>query len=502
MLPLARGSTNPVGDMDGLRAREAACMALCPEVVREWLGEGEIPAALVRCLKAPFAFVLIHGLKDDPVSQQLLRAFLPGESSAVRPVADGAAQFGVARQEVCGAFAGLQFGPAPEGLFTLRLDAGRSVEPLISVGGAPLFARCKADASEIFFLAGGAGGLDWHGDFAGRGVREFFAQVAPVAMFLRHAFQQQCWCPAHAPQATLIMDDPPLWQRYGFLNYERLLAAMDEYHFHTTVAFIPYYWKSSVAATVRLFRERPERLSVCFHGNDHTAGELASHHRAEVNYVLTTARARMRDFTARTGIACDNVMVFPQGRFSPEAMEALGAHGFAAAVNSGHAAWGATSPLTLEQRLQPAIEAHGFPLFLREYVEKVRVENVAWNAFFGRPTLLVEHHEIFRDPRPLFELVSRMNESVPGLRWSNLQTSLEGSCWSRLEADGGECIRSWARAAPLDDAAAAPVTPPGFDRRVSVHLRRWLSQLRDNHLSRYPRVMALVRPSGARCSSE
>ena len=68
----------------------------------------------------------------------------------------------------------------------------------------------------------------------------------------------------------LIIDDPLLRKDYGFLNFESVLGLMDEYNFHTSIAFIPHNWRRNASGITRMFRERPDRYSICFHGNDHT----------------------------------------------------------------------------------------------------------------------------------------------------------------------------------------------------------------------------------------
>jgi len=57
-------------------------------------------------------------------------------------------------------------------------------------------------------------------------------------MFIQYAFREECWHP-NQHHATVVIDDPLLRKDYGFLNYERVLALMDEYNFHTSIAFIP-----------------------------------------------------------------------------------------------------------------------------------------------------------------------------------------------------------------------------------------------------------------------
>jgi hypothetical protein len=260
----------------------------------------------------------------------------------------------------------------------------------------------------------------------------------------------------------------------------------------------------------------------------------------------------MQSFENMTGIHCGNVMVFPQGAFSRSAIRALQDSGFAGAVNSGHSPQEEHQPLAISDVIQPSMLSNGMcPLFLRKYVQEVRREDVAWNAFFGQPLLIVEHHEIFRDPSPLLELVTMINRTVPQVVWSSLETSLQGAFLVRETKNGVQSIRPYANSVEVRNggcSAAKYVTDYRYgvgeegasvcvDERVyqadnvcdgnvtfnvapessrkltlrchsgpvmspqtsssgadiKVHLRRRMSEVRDNYLSRNAKVMALAK---------
>ena len=107
-------------------------------------------------------------------------------------------------------------------------------------------------------------------------------------------------------------------------------------------------------------------------------------------------------------------------------MDVLKAHNFRASVNSGPFPRGEHVSLTPRELIEPAILKYGgFPLFLRKYVREITLQDIAFNLFFGKPVLIVEHHEIFKDPKSLTELVSRIHTLAPGILWSNLQLKLK-----------------------------------------------------------------------------
>jgi hypothetical protein len=312
-------------------------------------------------------------------------------------------------------------------------------------------------------------------------------------MVLRYIFGEECWQPS-APQATLIIDDPLLRKDYGFLNFERLLALTDQYDFHTSLAFIPRNYRRSSSATVKLFRERPDRLSICFHGNDHTGAEFASKDPNVLNAFLAEAERRIKSHGQRTGIVCDHVMVFPQGNFSLAAMKVLKARNFCGAVNTDAGAAGEPAELALADLMSPSVLKYaGFPLFLRKYVRDWTSEDIAFNVFFGKPVFIGEHHELFKTPEVLTGLVARINLLVPGIRWTNLQTAMENSFLRRRTANGDYRVRAYSTVCLVDNPTGAAIeggvewpARAGFSRDNSV------GKAQTDSASRSDEVMAPV----------
>jgi hypothetical protein len=135
-------------------------------------------------------------------------------------------------------------------------------------------------------------------------------------------------------------------------------------------------------------------------------------------------------------------MVFPQGKFSTSALLALRTTGFLAAVNTtSFPTNGGSEPLTIADFLRPAIaKFHGFPLFQRRYPR--RLIDFAFDVFLGRPVLLVQHHQDFRDGyQHLEEFVSGLRKLDPRLAWGALACQLKQSCMVRSQSDGSMEIR-------------------------------------------------------------
>src|SRR5262249_21817904 len=172
---------------------------------------------------------------------------------------------------------------------------------LVSINHLPIFASLKRRNSRLFLLAcREIADLTSQTD-GSIAAHKYFSRLVPVLMFLRHALRDQTW---HNPRryANFIIDDPLLRKSYGFLNYARLLEAMDTYEFATTIAFIPWNYKRTCASIARLIKARSDRFSVCIHGCDHTASEFACTDVEQLNTQLRLATQRMRAHEQSTGV--------------------------------------------------------------------------------------------------------------------------------------------------------------------------------------------------------
>lgn len=437
------------GDGAGKRViRQDDCLVINPAVVEAWCASTGLTPRDVSALAAGYSQLLVYGLRVGAFDSALVDALSDGRLKSVQTVDDGLPYTCSNHSPAfCGAFAGLTFGCADSANdHVFAAESGNSgAEPLISIDGRPFASLLRDGQTTMVFVAGqDIADLDTTVDDMPLG--QYFSRFVPYAMALRYLAGDECWRPVEA-HASVIIDDPLLRTTYGFLNFESLLRTAERHNFHAAIAFIPHNFRRSSQAIGRLFRENPGRLSICFHGNDHTQGEFASTDREFLNLLLQVAMKRMDLHQKRTRLACDPVMVFPQGKFSVEAMQTLQLHNFRAAVNTTpHPAHDPIS-LTLRDLAQPAVLRYGgFPLFLRRPVDKIRTEDIAFNVFFGRPVLIVEHHQDFEHEEKLLALVEQINSMVPQIQWSSLATVTRQSLLRRRAPDGRQEFRAYAGA--------------------------------------------------------
>jgi hypothetical protein len=371
------------------------------------------------------ASVYIYGFHAADACRTLLRE-LTGDPEAdicsldARPTTLSIA---VDFPEMCGPMSGLQvhIEPGPEAVLSIPPDKD-TPHSIVGTPEGDLFAGIP-HAGVPFFCDASQTIIDIHQcSKECFDVRRSFVGAVPLVMYLKWAFRDICWT-TQETNACLIIDDPPLKPRYGFLDFRELLQLMDTCKFTTTVAFIPWNWKRTNRSTVSTFLQHSEVLSVCVHGCDHTAREFAARSSDLLEKKLKVAKHRMRSLLEKTGLNHDQVMVFPQGVFSPETAPALKRNGFVAAVNTEVASAGPEfNEVEIADLWSVAILRYGmFPIFTRRYISH-GIENFAFDGLLGKPCFIVGHHELFRDHGSKLSIFVR---ALNSLNWK--------LCWRTLE---------------------------------------------------------------------
>jgi hypothetical protein len=289
----------------------------------------------------------------------------------------------------------------------------------------------------------------------GTSLLEFFLRLAPAMMFLRSSSDGAFWH-NDAPAACLVIDDPLLRRRYGFLDFEKLLELMERRQFCTSIAFIPWNFKRSDRRLARLFTTHPDRYSLSVHGCDHTRGEFGSSDELWLRHKAQLALDRMIVHRKLTGVDFDDVMVFPQCKYSIAAMRALKACGYLAVANSSEFPIDVGEGLALRDLLGVAVTRFaGLPLFIRRSARNIA--ELAFDLFLGKPALLVEHHGFFRNGYgELAETVEKVAGLDERLQWANLGTVCTRVCLKRAVANGDVEVRFFTDRFSLRNESARP----------------------------------------------
>ncbi|MGC2819382.1 MAG: hypothetical protein WA198_06840 [Candidatus Sulfotelmatobacter sp.] len=252
-----------------------------------------------------------------------------------------------------------------------------------------------------------------------------FAEVAPEMIFAKYGAGERGWHALHH-DANLTIDDPWLREPYGHLDYNKLLTEMESHNFHTTIAFIPWNYDRSEQQVVALFRDHPERFSICVHGDNHDHKEFDDYESKSLSLQIAALRqslARMDKFQALTGIPYDKVFVFPHNIGSERILEQLKSYNFDATVNSLSVPMDRTRPASSLFTLRPVTLFFGdFPSIARYGAVMPKPASfIAINEFLDNPIFFYGHQELFANGIGAFDRVADdVNRIEPDTRWRSL----------------------------------------------------------------------------------
>jgi hypothetical protein len=433
----------------------ATCMAVALQTVVN--SGADLPAWISKANS-----VYIYDFQETAHSKKLLRFLTDSPDGDIRKPNAPEAHLSVSGDfpEMCGPMSGLQVSAklTEKDLYFIVRPQARAHQTIISANREDVFLSVVCGGVR-FFLNASAETIDINSPATKFfEVKECFCAAVPIVMYLRWAFADNCGTSGET-RGCLIVDDPLLKPRYGFLHFSEALDLMDAYNFTTAIAFIPWNWQRTNRQTVQRFKLRNDRLSLCVHGCDHSGGEFAARSSALLNKRIKTASKRMELFSQKTSVHHDDIMVFPQGMFSPEAGRALKLNGFEAAVNTEVAPSGGSPNKTkIADLWDVAIMKYGtFPIFTRRYLAH-GVENFAFDALLGKPCLLVAHHEVFKDRgRELVEFIGKLNSLKWNLRWCSLGETIHHSFKIRNCFNGACVIQMYAKRLVIENRSAEPV---------------------------------------------
>ncbi len=399
--------------------------------------------------------VFVYGFQPNEAHDMVLRALSSNGLVSTRSLSGADTKLHVAMDdpEWCFQFSGLCVGsadPAREKSF-VEGDAGGALAALIRIGDQPFFVQGKSGGSQLFFLAGGElADLDENVTRHCSGLK-WFCGLVPLMLFLRGALKDRAWNNDH-PRACFIIDDPLLKSRHGFVDYERLVESLRRHKFSACIAFIPWNYRRSSREVVKLFSSNPESAFLCVHGCDHTGAEFETADVELLRGKALLALDRMRKHRQLSGIPFDDIMVFPQGLFSSEAIPALKAAGYLAAVNTELIPSTMSESLSIRDLLDVAVTRFAdFPLFGRRYPNDLA--EFAFDLFLGKPALAVEHHGYFKDGHEaLGTFITRLKSLDSRIEWTNLGTICSHACLTRTSGNGDVFVRFYTNRFRLKNA--------------------------------------------------
>jgi hypothetical protein len=304
---------------------------------------------------------------------------------------------------------------------TLSMAKNGSADVIMELDGSPAFACFHSGGARIFVWST-TEVFDVHRQLVAE--KEFEVatdEYIPVIIFLRAAFRNQCW---HNPRvgAGIVIDDPLLKRKYGFIDFQKLFSSARKHGYQITLAFIPWnHWRTR-RKELKLFLDYADCFRICLHGCDHTRNEYGSEDYDALLQKNFVARRRMERHDDRTTLRSELLMVCPQEKYSLQAMRAFSdSRQFLGLVCTACMPRNLPAPqIAGADLLLPAQDSfYGFPVFKRHYWNGMGAFAMA--LFLGKPAILVEHHEFFRNGSDgAEEFVRRLAELCPDLKWRSL----------------------------------------------------------------------------------
>jgi len=446
----------------------------------------------LRSLISSAEHVCIFGWQPTERHAAILQALSSGGLVGVQPQRDTHAAFHVAEghRRWCGQFSGLSVKAADARKENVFVEGGGETgqSVMIQLGCEPFFVRTELGGTQVYFLASSElADLDQK---VRRGTRplDWFSRLVPLMMFLRGTLADGVWH-NNRPQACFIIDDPLLKHCYGHFEFRRLMEAMRRQEFATCIAFIPWNYRRSRKEVAVLLRSCGMPY-LCVHGCDHTGGEFSTRDVESLRGKAQLALDRMRSHSRSSGVPFDEVMVFPQGSFSVEALKALSSAGYLAAINTHLQPSTVPEGLELRDLLSVAVTRFAdFPLFGRHYPDGL--DDFALDLFLGKPALVVEHHGYFRNGySALQSFVARLSALDERLEWTNPATICSRACLTRTAGDGDVYVQFYTRHFYMKNDGRQTrryvllrrQTGEGPSPSVTINGRVWNYELQDGNL--------------------
>lgn len=441
------GSDTSIVDLSKQISKDTSCLMINYRFFANIIPNIELADTFRSFLFSKIPFAMVYNVYPDALPNSPIEHLSYGAFRSVNyhEVSQNNYQITDDFRDICKQFSGLSFETRNNNI-DFALNMGKQnidIFNLITINKLPFFVKFKIENCDLFILANKKI-LDIDDKITEPwSIKEYFSQFIPLMMFIKYVFGDRCW---HSKQAyaSFIIDDPLLRMNYGFMNYMKLLISMDQECFHTTIAFIPWNYNRSKKEVARIFKKRKDRFTLCVHGCYHTDNEFGINDSNKLNKKVKTAIKKMKRHEELSGVPFDNVIVFPQGKFSSESMRILKCNNYLSAVNTTLDSVNAPDELKISDLLDIAIMKYScFPLFARKYPEEVI--DFAFDLFFGKPIFIVEHHDYFRNGyEEILEFARSINRLDEEIQWDGLRNIIRRSCLEKISFDGTNNIKIYA----------------------------------------------------------
>ena len=378
----------------------------------QWLASQADIETLLQTLRSHDGKHIIYDWNDTKQCDAILKTFLPRAS--ISKITSSSVQW--SNTERCLSLAGLSADYASDAYVYDYDENTDSI--LMSMDNYPSLLETSFGSSTVFLSAGiHLGELEL---FSSTDEQEEFylVTISPILLFIHNFLLEYIWH-TEMDLGCFILDDPPLWKTYGFVNFPKLSETVKATG-SVSISFIPWYFDKSDKGLSRMISKRHPALSFCIHGCDHVWNEFCCSTENSALVLLEESIKRMESFSEKHGISFDKVIVFPQGRFSLLTLKALGESEITGAINTTLFSYGDTLEIRSVDLISPVLIRFGFPLFRRRYPSDTI--GLALDGLLDRPIFYAEHHTFFRDGYSKLNKLFKKNRNAQWLTPENVIT--------------------------------------------------------------------------------
>lgn len=312
------------------------------------------------------------------------------------------------------------------------------VRPLACKGGVPVWAIADRMGTPHHFVAIAPPELAGDEPLFAHFSRSRLAALLPLVNFVLDVGAERGW---EGPplQASYMFDDPNLhWASYGFVDYRELIRQATARRYHVAFATVPLdaWWVHKPTRT--LFEQHPDRISLLYHGNDHTSNELGNRSSVpELRRLLSQAVGRVSRFEASTGLSVSSVMAPPHGACSDAALGVMSELGFEAATVSRGSLHhhNPSAQWTTSFGFRPCGDVAGLPVIPRFGLTRSCGNDILIAALLRQPIIPVTHHDALADGYGLLSELADVINGLGAVRWASLGTIARGLYAHRINGE-------------------------------------------------------------------
>jgi hypothetical protein len=298
-------------------------------------------------------------------------------------------------------------------------------------------------------------------------------EVLPGMMVLKMIYGSTAWH-SSGRFANLTIDDPPLADRSGYLDYADLLSHTQAHSYHLTIAYVPqnFITRRNTPDIEQLFMANPRYFSFVQHGDFHrpeyefyayTKQDSARLCDSLKNYcrytpvpfskqelLIVDGLTKYSLLESKLGIPSERNMVFPSGICPAPTLQLMNKYDYNGVINGLPYPLLSSPDSTTFGQMFPAItEYYSFPIYPRKLImtpiDSISLQALfsigVFNLFAGKPALYYSHIKELFPPSSGFDLLAdALNRLAVPPEWKSQNFINSHLYLTKTNSDGSDSV--------------------------------------------------------------